>query len=191
MHLNVCQEIAFSTRWQLMDSEYQLPLFSLPVETEQQGTLSVAEKAGDYQFSPTRYDELMEDYAATGLSLQNHPIGLLRQSGKLGRCLTAKELIEVRHKSVVTVAGVVTGRQSPGTASGVTFMTLEDETGNINVVVWMATARAQKQRFLSARLLKVKGIVEREQEVIHVIAGRLIDLTEYFDELATHSRDFH
>ncbi|WP_448568179.1 error-prone DNA polymerase [Thalassotalea ganghwensis] len=205
----------YTTRWQLMDSEHQLPLFSATKEfdlthehsstsalsslnelistNEVKAVLSDQEQERDidYHIKPTCYDELLEDYAATGLSLESHPISLLRQAGQLSHCFTAKELIQARHKSVVTVAGVVTGRQSPGTASGVTFMTLEDETGNINVVVWMATARAQKQCFLSARILKVKGIIEREKNVVHVIAGRLIDLTDHFDDLATYSRDFH
>ncbi|MDF5479267.1 OB-fold nucleic acid binding domain-containing protein, partial [Vibrio parahaemolyticus] len=94
-------------------------------------------------------------------------------------------------KSLVTVVGVVTGRQSPGTAAGVTFFTLEDDTGNINVVVWQATARAQKQAYLGAKVLMVKGILEREGEVTHVIAGKLIDCTHYLNNLQSKSRDFH
>ncbi len=89
------------------------------------------------------------------------------------------------------MVGVVTGRQSPGSAAGVTFLTLEDDTGNINVVVWSATARAQKQPFLSAKVLMVKGVLEVEGEVTHIIAGQLIDLTPELQGLQTHSRDFH
>ncbi len=95
------------------------------------------------------------------------------------------------HKSLVTVVGTVTGKQSPGTAAGVTFFTLEDDTGNINVVVWQATARAQKKQYLTAKILKVKGILEREGQVIHVIAGRLIDMTEQLSDLKIQSREFH
>jgi error-prone DNA polymerase len=101
------------------------------------------------------------------------------------------ELITKPNKSLVSVVGVVTGKQSPGTAGGVTFFTLEDDTGNINVVVWRATAEAQKHAYLSAKILKVKGILEREGEVTHVIAGRLIDLTDRLTGLQTQSRDFH
>ncbi|WP_035017651.1 OB-fold nucleic acid binding domain-containing protein, partial [Enterovibrio norvegicus] len=81
--------------------------------------------------------------------------------------------------------------QRPGTASGVTFMTLEDQTGNINVVVWLATARAQNAPFVTAKILKVKGILEREGDVVHIIAGRFIDMTSTLDQLLIHSRDFH
>ncbi len=95
------------------------------------------------------------------------------------------------HQSLVTVVGVVTGKQAPGTAAGVTFFTLEDDTGNINVVVWQATARAQKQAYLTAKVLMVKGILEREGEVTHIIAGRLIDMTEKLQGLQSKSRDFH
>lgn len=92
---------------------------------------------------------------------------------------------------MVTVVGVVTGKQSPGTAAGVTFFTLEDNTGNINVVVWKATARCQQQAYLTAKILKVKGIIEKEGDVVHVIAGQLIDLTDELTGLKTQSREFH
>ena len=93
---------------------------------------------------------------------------------------------------MIKVVGLVKGRQSPGTASGVTFITLEDDTGNSNVIVWQATARAQKQAYLKAQILKVSGILERgDGGVTHIIAGRLEDLSHLIDELAIHSRDFH
>ncbi len=92
---------------------------------------------------------------------------------------------------MVTVIGVVTGRQSPGTAGGVTFFTLEDDTGNINVVVWQATAREQKQAYLTSKILKVKGVIEKEGEVIHIIAGQLINLSDELAQLSSRSRDFH
>ncbi|WP_026024248.1 OB-fold nucleic acid binding domain-containing protein, partial [Enterovibrio norvegicus] len=78
-----------------------------------------------------------------------------------------------------------------GTASGVTFMTLEDQTGNINVVVWLATARAQNTPFVASKILKIKGILEREGDVVHIIAGRLIDMTSTLDQLLIQARDFH
>jgi error-prone DNA polymerase len=90
------------------------------------------------------------------------------------------------------VLGCVTGRQAPGTAAGVTFITLEDHTGNMNVVVWVATARAQQTTFLKSTLLQVNGIVERSKEgVIHIIAGKLIDRTQWLKSLHLASRDFH
>lgn len=86
---------------------------------------------------------------------------------------------------------MVTGRQRPGSASGVTFVTLEDETGNVNVVVWLETARRQRKPLLTARLLHVKGILEREGDIIHVMAGKLSDLSHLIKTLPVSSRNFH
>ncbi|MGR5132208.1 error-prone DNA polymerase [Vibrio alfacsensis] len=170
----------YNARWAAMDSLSDLPLFN-----------HMEEPVASYQAQPSEYENLIEDYASTGLSLNRHPITLLEEAGKLPRFTRMKQLVEKEHKSLVTVVGVVTGRQSPGTAAGVTFFTLEDDTGNINVVVWRATARAQKQAYLTSKVLMVKGILEREGEVTHVIAGKLIDCTHNLAELQSKSRDFH
>jgi error-prone DNA polymerase len=170
----------YATRWTMMDSLSDLPLFE-----------QLEEAAPALYQQPSDMDTLVEDYASLGLSLTQHPVTLLDTAGELGRFTRMRDLIQLPHKSLVTVAGIVTGRQSPGTAAGVTFFTLEDDTGNINVVVWQATARAQKSAYISAKMLMVKGILEREGSVIHVIAGRLIDLTPKLHQLQTQSRDFH
>jgi len=115
---------------------------------------------------------------------------LLDDAQKLPRFTRMTELANKAHNSFVSVIGLVTGKQSPGTASGVTFLTLEDDTGNINVVVWSGTARAQKQPFISAKVLQVKGVLEREGQVTHVVAGKLVDLTEHLQTLQTQSREF-
>ena len=86
--------------------------------------------------------------------------------------------------------GLVTNRQRPGTASGVTFVTLEDHTGQINLVVWLNTAKAQRQALLRARVLKVSGVLEKEGEVVHVVAGKLEDLSDHWQALNVRSRDF-
>ena len=114
-----------------------------------------------------------------------------KQQAIIGRYTLAQDLVNIAGHSVVSIIGLVTGRQSPGTASGVTFITLEDHTGNSNVVVWQATANAQKKAFLTAKILKVTGILEREGDVIHIIAGRLFDLTDSIEALHSHSRDFY
>ncbi|MBR9876122.1 MAG: error-prone DNA polymerase, partial [Vibrionaceae bacterium] len=170
----------YSARWAAMDSLSDLPLFH-----------DVQEPVAGYQTQPSEYENLIEDYASTGLSLNRHPITLLDQAGKLPRFTRMQQLVEKEHKSLVTVVGLVTGRQSPSTAAGVTFITLEDDTGNINVVVWSATARAQKQAYLTSKVMMVKGILEREGDVTHVIAGKLIDCTHNLTELQSKSRDFH
>ncbi len=170
----------YQARWSMMDSVHELPLFD-----------KVAESALNYDHAPNPYQALIEDYNATGLSLDKHPIRLLDQAGMLGKFTRSNQLKQLKHKAVTTVIGVVTGRQSPGTAAGVTFFTLEDDTGNINVVVWQGTSRAQKQAYLTAKILKVTGVVEREANVIHVIAGKLTDMSDRLANLTTYSRDFH
>lgn len=170
----------YDTRWAIMDSLSELPLFEDYQEQEHR-----------MQTPPSAMEDLIEDYASLGLSLNQHPITLLDKAGILGKFTRQKDLINLPHKSLVTVAGIVTGRQAPGTAAGVTFFTLEDDTGNINTVVWQATARAQKSAYISAKVLMVKGIVEKEDNVVHVIAGKLMDITEHLTQLQSRSRDFH
>jgi error-prone DNA polymerase len=88
-------------------------------------------------------------------------------------------------------AGIVIGRQRPDTASGVIFVTIEDETGATNVIVWRDLSDRQRRELLGAKLLAVFGKVEREGEVVHVLAGRLADLSPMLGGLVTRSRDFH
>ena len=91
---------------------------------------------------------------------------------------------------VILLASFLIARQRPDTASGVVFVTLEDETGNVNVVVWSRLVERQRRELLTARLLTVQGVVERAGEVVHVIANRLIDSSALLGELETTSRDF-
>ena len=141
---------------------------------------------------PSDVDNLIEDYQSIGVSLLRHPVQLLMAADKLPRFTLANDLINKPHKSVVTVIGCVTGRQAPGTASGVTFITLEDHTGNTNVIVWQAPARAQKQAYLKSTVLQVNGILERgDGDVIHIIAGRLTDLSHLLSDLTLKARHFH
>jgi error-prone DNA polymerase len=92
---------------------------------------------------------------------------------------------------MVRTAGLVTCRQRPDTASGVVFVTLEDETGCINVVLWRDLVERQRREMLGARLLGVQGVLEREGEVVHLIARRLFDHSALLGPLAAASRDFH
>jgi len=105
--------------------------------------------------------------------------------------ITSQELLHTPTGKMVRVAGLVTCRQRPGTASGVIFITLEDETGQINVVVWRAVSEKQRRPLLAATLLGVHGVLEREGTVTHLIAGKLTDYSALLGELVTHSRDFH
>jgi len=169
----------YQARWSAANREQELPLFK---NIRSSHKLNVR---------PRPVENLLEDYASLGLSLDHHPITLLRQRGLFEDCLPANQLDQQSNGSLAKVAGLVTGRQSPGTASGVTFITLEDETGQINVIVWVATARAQKQAFLRSKILKVKGILEKANGVVHIIAGKLVDYSDELESLQTSSRDFH
>ncbi len=140
---------------------------------------------------PSEGEELVADYRSTGLTLGRHPLALLRRRLTHLRFATAEDLRNTPHGRPLRVAGIVTGRQRPGTASGVMFVTLEDETGSVNVVVWRDLGERQRRELLGAHLLGVQGIVERDGEVVHLIAGRLTDHSELLGQLVTTSRDFH
>ena len=107
------------------------------------------------------------------------------------RTLTCAELAPTPDRSRVRVAGLVITRQRPGTASGVIFVTLEDETGVLNVIVWRDLSERQRRELLGSRLMAVYGTVEREGEVVYVLAGRLVDLSSLLGDLEAKSRDFH
>ncbi|MEW5863381.1 MAG: error-prone DNA polymerase [Pseudomonadota bacterium] len=144
---------------------------------------------------PDETAETAADYASLGLTLGRHPLALLRpQLEALGFC-TAARLREAAHGTRMRTAGLVTCRQRPDTASGVVFVTLEDETGCINLVVWRDLVERQRRELLGARLLGAAGVIERQGEVVHLVARRLEDhdalLAQAFGSLAAGSRDFH
>jgi error-prone DNA polymerase len=141
--------------------------------------------------APSEGENLVADYASTGLSLGRHPLALLRK--KLGRLhlLTAAHTRNQQHGGIVRTSGIVTNRQSPSSASGVVFITLEDETGLTQVIVWPDLAQRQRHILLRARLLAVEGEIQRDGEVLHVIARRLEDHSHLLGRLIIRSRDFH
>ncbi|MFL1453789.1 error-prone DNA polymerase [Marinobacter sp. GN3S48] len=171
--------------WQLLGHEQPAELFA--AENNEDYTPDTCDQLPE----PTEGQNVLADYASQGLTLQRHPLALLREQGHLKFCLNAEQLKTTKAGIPVQVAGLVTGRQRPGSASGVTFVTLEDETGNVNVIVWLETARRQRKALLTARLLHVKGVLEKEGEVVHVIAGKLSDLSHLIHSLPVDSRDFH
>ena len=141
--------------------------------------------------APTEGQDVLADYASLGLTLGRHPLALLRPRLKKLSMITAEELRTAPTGTPVRVAGLVTCRQHPDTAKGVIFVTLEDETGQINVVIWKRLAQKQRRPLLGARLLGVDGILEREDGVTHLIAEHLTDHSALVGDLAAHSRDFH
>jgi error-prone DNA polymerase len=140
---------------------------------------------------PTEGEEIVADYAALGLTLRRHPLALLRERLRKRRIKSATEVAASRNGQWIHVAGIVTCRQRPATASGVIFVTLEDETGYVNLVVWNAVADRQRKELLGARLLAVYGEVQKQGSIVHVIARRLEDLSPMLGRLATASHDFH
>jgi error-prone DNA polymerase len=141
--------------------------------------------------APTEAERIVADYASIGLTLGRHPLALLRERLRRKRLLSASELRCVANGRQVRTAGIVLMRQRPQTASGVTFLTLEDESGQVNVIVWERVGNEQRRALVESRLLEVQGEWQRQEEVTHLIARRLIDRTRMLGELLTHSRDFH
>jgi error-prone DNA polymerase len=140
---------------------------------------------------PTEGEDIVADYRTLGLTLGRHPLALLRPALHRRRLIASADIVDAPHGRLVRVAGIVIGRQRPDTASGVVFVTLEDETGCTNVIVWRDVSERQRRELLGSRLLAVYGTVEREGAVVHVIAGRLVDLSPLLGRLLTKSRDFH
>ena len=141
--------------------------------------------------APTEGEGIAADYAAVGLTLGRHPLALLRARLAAAALLTAQQLMGVAHGTRVRTAGIVLMRQRPATASGVTFLTLEDESGQVNVIVWERIGREQRRPLLEARLLEVHGELQQQEGVSHLIAHRLIDRSALLGALLTRSRDFH
>lgn len=166
--------------WDVAGVERLPPLLAASTFDEAQATLPV----------PTEGQDIVADYRTLGLTLRRHPLALLRRQLARQRLLTSAEVAQAPHGRIVRTAGIVIGRQRPDTASGVVFVTLEDETGATNVIVWRDLGDRQRRELLGSRLLAVYGKVEREGVVVHVLAGRLADLSGMLGGLVTKSRDF-
>lgn len=146
--------------------------------------------------APSVTEDMFNDYRYTGLTLGPHPMTLLREHPELKGYRRATDLAQCRSGQMIRIAGVVTGRQRPGTASGVVFLTLEDETGNTNVVIWATVMERFRAILLQGQLLKFKGVVEREGRVIHLVAGHVENAAHLLEDSVSaaqtfKSRDFH
>ncbi len=140
--------------------------------------------------SPREGEDIVADYASLGLTLRRHPLALLRTRLTHDGWHSAAAVRALPHGRGVRTAGLVVCRQHPGSGNGVIFLTLEDETGHTNVIVWNRLAERQRRELLHARLLAVVGEVQREGEVLHVIAAHLEDRSALLGPLLTRSRDF-
>ncbi|MCX7037063.1 MAG: error-prone DNA polymerase [Proteobacteria bacterium] len=139
---------------------------------------------------PTEGQDIVADYASLGLTLGRHPVALLRQRLSAAGMVSAADLQTLPAGALLRVAGIVVNRQRPASASGVTFVTLEDETGNVSVIVWRRVGEQQRLALLESRLLEVRGQLQREAGVIHLVAQRLIDRSRLLGHLMPASRDF-
>lgn len=168
-------------RWQAASHRVERDLMQhAPIE-EQTPQLPIASEAS----------EIVDDYASTGFTLRRHPLALLRPRLTRMGLRTAEELHDVPDGRYVRTTGIVTVRQRPGTAKGTIFVTLEDETGSINVIVWKHVVRTQRRPVLMARLLTVHGTWQRQGEVRHLVANRMTDHSRLLGRLSLSSRDFH
>jgi error-prone DNA polymerase len=139
---------------------------------------------------PSEGEEILGDYRSHGLTLGRHPLALLRPRLLEHRFLPAATLNTYTNGMLARACGMVTVRQRPGTAKGVIFITLEDETGNVNVIIWPALVEQQRREVLSAPLLGVYGVWQQEGVVRHLVAKRLVDMSHLLGRLPTISRDF-
>ncbi|MFK3648833.1 error-prone DNA polymerase [Lysobacter enzymogenes] len=168
-------------RWAVAGVDTQLPLFAGVARAEAQVPLPL----------PSAGEDVRADYDMLGTTLGPHPLALLRSALHARRCRRSSQLKHVEHGQRVRFAGLVTVRQHPETASGVTFLSLEDEDGMVNAVVWRDLAQRQRRVLVEARLMAIDGKLERVDGVQHIVAARMEDLTSLLGSLATSSRDFH
>ncbi|SOF01736.1 Helix-hairpin-helix motif-containing protein, partial [Burkholderia sp. OK233] len=141
--------------------------------------------------APTEANDIVADYRSVGLTLGRHPLELLRPQLLANRLMPASTLRTYRDGRLARGCGLVTVRQRPGTAKGVMFVTLEDETGNVNVIVWPGLLEKQRQEALGASLLAVYGTWQCQGEVRHLVAQRLVDMSHLLGTLVTLTRNFH
>jgi len=151
----------------------------------------LVQEAPSHLPAPGEGENLVADYHSLGLSLRAHPLSLLRPHLAERRFVSAADLKTAAHRALIRAAGIVVGRQRPGTTTGIVFVTLEDESGLVNVVVQPELVEKQRRELLGARLLGVYGQLQKEGEVVHLVAKRLVDLSAWLGRLETVSRDFH
>jgi error-prone DNA polymerase len=140
---------------------------------------------------PSEAQDIVADYRSLGLTLRRHPLALLRDHLATLRYRTVQALGGLDDGRRVRACGLVVGRQRPGTANGTVFVTLEDETGSLNVIVWPQLVERQRRELLGSRLMGVYGVWQNEGGVRHLVAHRLFDLSELLGGLHIRSRDFH
>jgi error-prone DNA polymerase len=140
--------------------------------------------------APSEAEAMLADYRSLGLTLNRHPVAMLREQLTAFKVQPAAVLRTYPNGRIARASGLVTHRQRPETAKGTVFVTIEDETGSVNIIVWPAVADAQRKPLLGARLLTVYGQWQREGDVMHLLATRMLDHSALLQGLNSHSRDF-
>ncbi|MFK8016633.1 MAG: OB-fold nucleic acid binding domain-containing protein, partial [Gammaproteobacteria bacterium] len=168
-------------RWQVTGVEQETPLF---------GGVDIKE-ATPMLKKPRPGQDVINDYHYLGLSLKHHPMALLRARLTEEEICSAADIQVLPDGAWIRTAGLVITRQRPGTASGVTFVTLEDETGHSNLVVWRKIAEKQRKPLLRSRLMAARGQVQRQGGVIHLVVRQMTDLSHWLNGLEPRSRNFH
>ncbi|NWJ27544.1 error-prone DNA polymerase [Rhizobium sp. RM] len=166
-----------------------LELWAAAAEREER-TVSEVEEPEVTLKSMTEGREVVEDYSHTGLTLRAHPMSFLRKNLKAKRIVTCAEAMSERDGRWLWTAGLVLVRQRPGSAKGVMFLTLEDETGIVNAVVWPTLFERQRRVLMTASLMGIHGKIQREGEVVHLVAQRLFDFSEDLSKLGERNGEF-
>lgn len=169
-----------AARWDALATEKPLPLLDgIPIE-EPDAPLR----------SPNEAENLLADYASLGLTLGRHPLALIREQQPQCPAQTARQLASLGNRRRVRYAGLVTTRQHPASAKGTVFLTLEDETGPVNVIVWPHLVERFRLPLLQSQLLEVQGELQQQDGVMHLIAQRLDNRNAWLGNLQARSRDF-
>ncbi|WP_298123342.1 error-prone DNA polymerase [Brevundimonas sp.] len=163
-----------------------LPLFAV-VQDDGATTPEITEPVSSLPAMPAG-QEVVEDYSHVGLTLREHPVAFLRETLRSRHVMTCADASAMRDRRLTRVAGLVLVRQKPGSAKGVMFITIEDETGVANLVIWPSLYEQQRRIVLSASLLVVDGKVQREGDVVHIVATRLHDGSNVLASLGQRDR---
>ncbi|SFB59304.1 error-prone DNA polymerase [Rhizobium sp. NFR07] len=166
-----------------------LPLFVAAAEREMK-TVAEQQEPEVALRQMTESHNVVEDYAHVGLTLREHPISFLRRDLAARRIVTCEQAMNARDKSWLCVAGLVLVRQKPGSAKGVMFITIEDETGPANIVVWPSLFEKRRRVVLGASMMAIQGKIQREGDVVHLIARQLDDLSGALSALSDRDTEF-
>ena len=174
----------------LGQDQKELPLFDRRVQETRQPDAPLHSTHPAFLPAMSAAEEVLADYRTAGLSLRAHPLEFLRAELEKRRVVTADGLKTLPHGRPVSVAGIVLVRQRPRAAKGITFVTLEDETGAANLIVRQVVWKRYREAALGATVLLAQGRLQRQGHVIHLLTTKLVDLSPWLRQLGAQSRDF-